>query len=1162
MKKTVSFLLILVLLLSCLPLDTLATETASTDTETASVEESIAAIREETAPAETSEATIVVEETVTETIPVETTANNEFLGTTSNPVILEMDTETLEQPQRGVDSSFLAPIDQITDEDAIPEGYTPIYNEVDLNNIKNNLSGKYILMRDIELKYTTSLNYKSSPFTGVLDGNGHTISGLTETEWYGPTMYWGLFGSISGAEISNLKITGTFDVKIGSMGYTECEFYLGGLTGEAIGAIRITNCVNDITFNCKAEYNDYLQVYLGGLIGKYRGSSGVIKDCRNIAEIACVENTGGLVGYADCSGEFGIVNCRNDANITCTKEVSPDDISGLGGPFGGIVGYVGGKRASVYISSCMNTGNVVHYDGNFPPAGSCGGIVGNGGAATISSCANTGKISGLLYVGGIAGDLSDSAMVQDCLNTGAVRINNAQYYGGGIAGGGGRFYRCLNTGMVTTPVVQGKAYNSGIVAKPGSSTLEEAEAAVVDCYWLDDGQTNTLYSRYSYDFGETKAIRTRGALSMRQMTEMESFQNFGFPDIWVMDEKLGHPRPTGMVIVTLENAYQAAYIEKMKISLENYEKIISASGYGSLAATLGNAYEKANLDKVNGAWDVMQIAEGWANYSSTELGDYDLLLADLLVGVIGRDTRDKHITSNVLNNISELITEAGAGLSATEILATEQYLKDMAAVPTVFGSAASKLVSGVRSTALKNVPYKKLGDCMNILGGLVSISDAAAAGCETVQDAFDFYVLCNAYADMVTTYGDVIHSAASRVLTIDSVEEDEAGELFQRTDEFVALMHQNLNKDVESLCKATENSVANLMVAGGCTIVEGVLNITELNPVLSVLNYIFSGVKLGVTIGMPIADSLTQMDDLAYYGRMIQMCGTFSKGLFVEVQDRMAAFQEDPTYEKAQAMELASDLYARLQILACDYGIGYYTALISSNLSEWLNLNQGKDVEAMAMLQSYQNALQEAIDSGKPVYIGQDGSVYGFIANCPVTIVITDAEGKEIARLKTGEITTDEDYAGNYLLLGENGEHKAGMYDPSKHTVTLIGETEGAMDLIAYCVKDGTLSCLDSYLDVSIDNGYTAKLEVDENGQFHLIQESEEAILWGDASGDGRVNAMDATRILRYAAKLIKEDKIDLIAADVNSDGRVNAMDATRILRYAAKLIPELKVQK
>ncbi len=77
-----------------------------------------------------------------------------------------------------------------------------------------------------------------------------------------------------------------------------------------------------------------------------------------------------------------------------------------------------------------------------------------------------------------------------------------------------------------------------------------------------------------------------------------------------------------------------------------------------------------------------------------------------------------------------------------------------------------------------------------------------------------------------------------------------------------------------------------------------------------------------------------------------------------------------------------------------------------------------------------------------------------------------------------------------------------------------------------------------------------------------VIPATGEEIIWGDASGDGKVNAMDATRILRYAAKLITEDKIDLIAADVNSDGRVNAMDATRILRYAAKLITELKVQK
>ena len=69
-------------------------------------------------------------------------------------------------------------------------------------------------------------------------------------------------------------------------------------------------------------------------------------------------------------------------------------------------------------------------------------------------------------------------------------------------------------------------------------------------------------------------------------------------------------------------------------------------------------------------------------------------------------------------------------------------------------------------------------------------------------------------------------------------------------------------------------------------------------------------------------------------------------------------------------------------------------------------------------------------------------------------------------------------------------------------------------------------------------------------------------ILWGDANGDGRVNAMDATRILRYAAKLVAADQIDLTVSDVNDDGKVNAMDATRILRYAAKLITELRTEK
>ena len=50
-----------------------------------------------------------------------------------------------------------------------------------LNNIRNNLSGKYILTNDIDLSgYAewTPIGTAASPFTGVLDGNGNTVKGV------------------------------------------------------------------------------------------------------------------------------------------------------------------------------------------------------------------------------------------------------------------------------------------------------------------------------------------------------------------------------------------------------------------------------------------------------------------------------------------------------------------------------------------------------------------------------------------------------------------------------------------------------------------------------------------------------------------------------------------------------------------------------------------------------------------------------------------------------------------------------------------------------------------------------------------------------------------------------------------------------------------------
>lgn len=81
--------------------------------------------------------------------------------------------------------------------------------------------------------------------------------------------------------------------------------------------------------------------------------------------------------------------------------------------------------------------------------------------------------------------------------------------------------------------------------------------------------------------------------------------------------------------------------------------------------------------------------------------------------------------------------------------------------------------------------------------------------------------------------------------------------------------------------------------------------------------------------------------------------------------------------------------------------------------------------------------------------------------------------------MQTGSIVTAEGYGGTYMLLGDNGEHKAGLYDPNKHTVTIIGEESGTMDLVVYSSQDGKLTRVDTYQDVPVEKGTKYKLADD-----------------------------------------------------------------------------------
>jgi len=122
--------------------------------------------------------------------------------------------------------------------------YTFITNARELDEIRNDLSGKYVLLCDIDLSaYDQWVPVGSSgeePFSGILDGNGNTITGLRVTEAVNGAA--GLFGYIGSlGEVRNLTLRGTVEVDTADVGY------VGGIAGYSNGIIR--NCRNLVSVN-------------------------------------------------------------------------------------------------------------------------------------------------------------------------------------------------------------------------------------------------------------------------------------------------------------------------------------------------------------------------------------------------------------------------------------------------------------------------------------------------------------------------------------------------------------------------------------------------------------------------------------------------------------------------------------------------------------------------------------------------------------------------------------------------------------------------------------------------------------------------------------------------------------------------------------------------
>ena len=292
-----------------------------------------------------------------------------------------------------------------------------------LSGVPQNTSANAVLTKDIVvnenvLKPDGTLNEGSfkewtpigntcngsySPYTGIFEGQNHTISGLYFKQEN--TSEVGFFG-YNGGKISNVGILNSYF----------CGFSrVGGVCGY--NSSTITNCYNKGVVDGTAD--------AAGSFGGVCGCNlGILTNCYNTGIVSGQSYVGGIDG--DNSGT--ITNCNNEGKVSGTED------------------YVGGVSGdnNKTITNCYNTGIVSGQS-------YVGGVNGYNINGTIINCNTTGEVNGTgSHVGGVIGMNLSNGTITNC------------YYDSTVYTGA-----AIGTNSGTTTKVEGKTteqYKTGEVA--------------------------------------------------------------------------------------------------------------------------------------------------------------------------------------------------------------------------------------------------------------------------------------------------------------------------------------------------------------------------------------------------------------------------------------------------------------------------------------------------------------------------------------------------------------------------------------------------------------------------------------------------------------------------------------------------------------------------
>ncbi|MDR0436779.1 MAG: Ig-like domain-containing protein [Bacteroidales bacterium] len=230
----------------------------------------------------------------------------------------------------------------------------------------------------------TPIGNSTTPFTGIYDGGGFSISNLSLTA---SAAKQGLFGQIRGAAVGNIalrnaNITSTGEFTGGIVGFIESgnvrncyvtgtikgTSRVGGIAGETSGMIL------DCYTTCNVTGTG---MTVGGIVGNTFGSSAVVKYCYATGQISGENFVGGIVGYSN-------TNTLVENNVAMNSRVAASPGSSAGRVIGDGTGLI---RVNYARAAGMTLTN---GSGAVTPTSSTTGLHGANVAASNTNGVNSG----------------------------------------------------------------------------------------------------------------------------------------------------------------------------------------------------------------------------------------------------------------------------------------------------------------------------------------------------------------------------------------------------------------------------------------------------------------------------------------------------------------------------------------------------------------------------------------------------------------------------------------------------------------------------------------------------------------------------------------------------------------------------------------------------